>query len=139
LAVDWDLGLQLSTIRTNSGTSGPGQAGAIDMGEVDFASITEAPVSGYTADETGTVYTGMPPTADKTFRCGVNNVLDAWIIVDTSNPPPKYTISNKIFVVKTADGKYAKVWFKDYFDDRANSGHVTFDYVYNADGGRTLE
>ncbi|PIE88342.1 MAG: hypothetical protein CSA04_02390 [Bacteroidetes bacterium] len=46
---------------------------------------------------------------------------------------------SEIFVVKTADGKYAKVWLKDYFNADGESGHVTMKYSYQPDGSTKLD
>ena len=41
-----------------------------------------------------------------------------------------YTPSKNVFVVKFADGGYAKLLFTDATDAEGHSGHVTFAYEY---------
>jgi hypothetical protein len=136
-SMDWDIGFHRYDVRVNCGTSGPGQGGSQSMGVVDFESVTQAPESGYSLnDSIGVIqesgvweYTNVPG----------DTVLATWMNIDFSNPPPKYTISDEIYVILTADGKYVRIWLKDYFDDRSTSGHVTMRYTYQADGTRSFE
>jgi hypothetical protein len=44
-----------------------------------------------------------------------------------------------IYIVKTATGKYAKIWFKSYYSPENISGYVTFQYKYQPDGSKNLE
>jgi hypothetical protein len=136
-SMDWDIGFHRYDVRLNCGTSGPGQGGSQSMGVVDFESVTEAPESGYSLnDSIGVIlesgvweYTNVPG----------DTVLSTWMNIDFSNPPPKYTLSNEIYVIRTADGRYARIWLKDYFDDKSSSGHVTMQYTYQEDGSRSFE
>lgn len=46
----WDIAFQRFYIRTNSGTSGEGQGGALDTKETAFDKVTVVPTSGFIAD-----------------------------------------------------------------------------------------
>ena len=46
---DWDIALCGDKVRTNSGTSGSGQAGIISLDE-PYEQVTQAPESGYQTD-----------------------------------------------------------------------------------------
>ncbi|MEM7674850.1 MAG: HmuY family protein [Myxococcota bacterium] len=50
-SMDWDIAFSGTRIRTNSGTSGPGDAGAIEIPDQAFSSIFEAPEDGYIDDD----------------------------------------------------------------------------------------
>jgi hypothetical protein len=52
-----------------------------------------------------------------------------------------YEYSNQIFVVKTADGKYVKVWLKAYtklVEGSKKGGYITMKYAYQPDGSRSF-
>jgi len=127
----WDLGLQRYHVCTNSGTSGKGQGGAIDMGDVDFAEIKMAPAEGYTVDDS-VAYAGHGGTTTYSF----NPVLETWATMQ--GMPPTFVPSDHIFVVKTADGKYVKLWLQNYYSDEGTSGFITLQYFYQADGSTDL-
>lgn len=132
---DWDIGFHRYDVRLNCGTSGPGQGGSYNAGQIDFESLTEAPESGYSLnDSIGIIqesgdwaYTNVPG----------DTILSSWLTF--AGPPPTYTINDNIYVIKTSDGKYAKIWLKDYYNDNSETGHVTMKYVYQPDGSRELE
>ncbi len=113
----WDVAFSRTRVRTNSGTSGPGQGGAVDVGSDDFAALTEAPDAGYQADEM--VTQGRPGEAPYSG----NAALGAWFDYDssTNTVSPRATV----FAVRLADGTYAKLRFDDYDD-----GTYTLTYAY---------
>ena len=138
---NWDLAFMRNHIRTNSGASGGGQGGAYDAGVVTLASITEASSTGYVVDVNNVEHTIMdftqtPPAV--IVDVNASAVLETWGAFDTSVSPPTFNVSNKIFVVKSADGKYAKIHVKAY-SNAVGTGHVTFEYKYQADGTVSLE
>ncbi|MFC2481697.1 MAG: HmuY family protein [Capnocytophaga granulosa] len=47
---DWDIAFNRYHVKTNSGTSGKGQGGALRTEGKDFAALKEAPTEGYLAD-----------------------------------------------------------------------------------------
>ena len=134
-SVEWDIGFHRFDLRVNCGTSGPGQGGTHNAGKVDFSSITEAPEDGYSLndsidimqEEGNWVYEAVPG----------DTVLATWLTF--SGPPPTYTVNDNIYIIKTADGKYAKIWLKDYYNDNAETGYVTVKYAFQPDGSRKLE
>ena len=131
-SLEWDLGLRRYHFKTNSGTSGSGQGGAVNMGKVDFASVTEAPESGYTVDDSVTF---QGHGGSKTYS--LNPVLEGWAIME--GMPPTFVTTDSIYVLKTAEGKYAKLWLKGYYNEESVSGHITLEYFYQPDGSRKLE
>ncbi len=131
-SLEWDLGLRRYHFKTNSGTSGSGQGGAVNMGNVDFASITEAPESGYTVDDSVTFQGHGGP-----ITYSLNPVLEGWATME--GMPPVFVATDSIYVLKTADGKYAKLWLKNYYNDEGTSGYITLQYFYQPDDGRDLK
>jgi len=133
----WDIAFNRYNIRTNSGKSGNGKGGAFDAGKVDFETVVTAPAAGYTVDgdyEISDVGTGFPPP---TKVSTANTVLCKAIAF--SGPPPAYTPSDHVYIVKTADGKYTKVIFTSFYDDKGNSGFFSFKYTYQPDGSSELK
>lgn len=138
-STDWDLAFLRNHLKTNSGTSGSGKAGALDAGKITFADYKEAPESGYSVDDTIKISDPNDPTRQTMIDSPGNKILDGWGAFDYSGHPPLLTPSDHVYAVKTADGKYAKVWLKSYYNNEAKSGHVTMEYVYQSDGSRNLE
>ncbi len=129
----WDLGFQRLKIRTNSGTSGPGSGGAINMGAIEFDSLIEAPEEGYVVD---TMVIWMPGSPHED-TVSMNPELMEWFNM-SGGMPPTITAKDTVFVIKTADGKYAKIKLLDYYDQEGHSGFITFRYSYQPDGSRNL-
>ena len=127
---EWDLAFLRYDIKTNGGA-------AIMLQTSDLESVTSADVTGesFTSDVDGEVmvdmsgmmsgFVGYQPTK-------VNEVLAKWVTATPtgSMPPYTYKINGKVFVVKTADGKYAKLRFTDMSDATGKNEAATFDYEY---------
>lgn len=127
-SLEWDLKLKRYRFGTNSGTSGSGLGGAINMGKVNFDSVIEAPESEYTVDDSVTFETMGGP---KTYS--LNPVLSGWAKME--GMPPVFIPGDSIYVIKTAEGKYAKAWFQSYYHPtEGSSGHITLQYYYELSG-----
>lgn len=134
---NWDLGFNGTNIIVNSGTSGPGTAGAQVLTGI-FDEILEAPESGYGTDNKTTV----PPTY--AIPRGPGN---GWYNYDfaTNVISP---IAGRVIVVKTSEGKYAKMEILSYYKDSPESPtsadanlqrYYTFRYVYQSGTGNSLK
>jgi hypothetical protein len=44
--------------------------------------------------------------------------------------PPSYTLSNKIYILKLADGSKAALKLENYMNDAAVKGYMTIRYMY---------
>ncbi len=78
----------------------------------------------------------MPPQIG-TGTVSVNATLTTWAVQAGHG----FEADPKIFVVKTADGKYAKIYLKSMTTDPQNprTGRlVTMEYFYQPDGSRYL-
>jgi hypothetical protein len=100
----WDFAVRFATIIVNSNASGPGNAG-VQLKDGLFDSFTEAPETGYAYDTTATKLA----------------VKDDWYTYNpvTRSFAPK---AGKVFVFRTATGKYAKLEMltADPTDDNGN-------------------
>jgi hypothetical protein len=119
-SLEWDLAFRRSKVISNGGASSKiGQAGLIDLGVVGFDTITEVPTENY--------------------------VLDVSTRTDTENSvllkPYNYNYfthklkpKKNIYAVRTADNKFAKFQFLNFYCDNKEVGCVTIRYVYQDNG-----
>ncbi len=126
--LNWDLGFSRTNVRTNSGSTNPhGPAGAIRGTRQEPA---EAPETGYQIDE-WEGYGAQSLSHNPAFR--------RWY---RYNPFAAGLEPRDIwFVIRTADGGYAKLQFLSYHCPAAlGGGHgcVTFRYGYRSDFSREL-
>jgi hypothetical protein len=141
---DWDIAFHATDIRTNSGASGVGAGGSLQLFAEDslrlnerFQGLAEAPAEGYAADEEleGTfifAMTSMPPL--RTARLSASAAAAGWASIGMAGN----TQTPKVLVFKTATGRYAKVYLKSFFDEGGVPGKIAFDYVYQPDGSRSF-
>ena len=120
----WDIGFQITKVKLNGGISGPGMGSVVMLTETTFEAVTAAPADGYKADTEDTL--AIVPQSEK-----------GWYIY--TGPPTHWILplEGRVFVIKAADGTFAKVQFVGYYKDNENkkdSGFVTFEYVHQPDG-----
>ncbi|HUP01064.1 MAG TPA: HmuY family protein [Gemmatimonadota bacterium] len=120
--LEWDLAFRRNRIIVNGGVGFAGQAGAADLGAVDFETLSVAPEEGYRPTEAG--------------RDSVHSALDGWYDYGftTHVLMPKPTV----YAIRTADGRYAKLEIVSYYCPGARAGCTTFRYVYQGDGSRSF-
>ena len=124
----WDIGFQRTKVKLNGGISGPGMGSAVMLTETTFEAVTEAPADGYKADTEDTL--AIVPQSEK-----------GWYIY--TGPPTHWILplEDRVFVLKAADGTFAKVRFIGYYKDNENkvdSGFVTFEYAHQPDGSHNF-
>lgn len=134
---DWDLAFLWSYPRTNGGTSSTiGSKGAVAKTEaLDFSEeihinpdkegifVEDATVEIPIVGDNGRFI--MPPR--KKVKHTGNTLLNTWII----NPRPPFSYDNSIFIIRCANGKYAKVKMISMEDPKTNkTGYISFQYVY---------
>jgi hypothetical protein len=138
-STDWDIAFHRGDVRVNCGAAGVGQGGSFNAGKVDFASVKEAPATGYSLNTTIKIlesYT-MPPVY---VTVPGDTLVTKWLtVIPNTNAKPTYIPQDYIYVIKTAKGKYAKVWLKDYFNEAGTGGYITMKYAFQADGSRKFE
>jgi hypothetical protein len=69
----------------------------------------------------------------------INPVLYTWFTLEFAAQGTQIVPTDYIFIVRTATGKYAKVWFKSYYSATNASGFINFQYKYQPDGSKNLE
>lgn len=121
--LDWDLAFRRFQVIANGGPGFAGDAGILDLGEVPLDSLRVLPDTGYVAT---------------TVRSdSVNSAVQRWytysFLSHLLSPKPR------TYAIRTADGRYAILAFIGYYCPGAQPGCVTFRYVYQGAGGRSLE
>ena len=112
----WDIAFHRGDVRLNGGASGKGQAEALNTNKTEWSAVAEAPTTGYIKDQVGKITIAFLGSSVTEVDQPFSQTLTTWLTVDTSTPPPKYTIHNHIYVLKAADGNYVKLWIKDNKD-----------------------
>ncbi|MBO9199174.1 MULTISPECIES: HmuY family protein [Niastella] len=139
----WDIAFKTTTIKVNSGTSGPGTASA-QLVTTGFDDLIDAPENGYATD--GATGFAIP--------AGTGNGWYSYTGAAASGPQHAILpIAGKTIVVKTVNGKYAKIQIVSYYKGNPNvstaefadlakrplGGYYTIRYMVQADGSRKLK
>lgn len=122
---DWDIAIRRHVIRTNGGATGPnGQAAIAAIEDQDFSAVVRVP------DEAEFV---SDVRAKKRLH-PYNPVVDRWYKYSyTTNVLLPKSI---VYLVRTQDGKYAKMRIVSYYCKGNLAGCMTLEYVYQGDGSR---
>lgn len=147
---DWDIAFNRYNIRTNSGLSGSGKSGAYDMGLVayeDINSVSQIPDDAkFIADKEYLITMNEqmwnelyfpinkepwfdPNSGPKQMKSTANTLLEN--ALRFAGPPPEYTPSNHVYILRTADGKsYFKLqiisWYDQYKSIGERGGKISF-------------
>lgn len=120
---DWDLAVRRFRIIANGGPGFAGDGAIIDLGEVPFDSVREAPASGW-IESVGQRMDSANTAIGKWYAYGFTSHL--------LTPRPR------VWAVRTADGRYAKLEILGYYCPGADPGCLTIRYVYQGDGTRSF-
>ena len=115
----WDLAFRRFQIVANGGDGFAGRGGIADLGEVSFDRIESVPGTGYV------VNTVRGDT--------VNAALGDWY--HYSYFSHLLTPKPRVYAVRAADGRYAKLQLLGYYCPGAMPGCVTFRYAFQGGGG----
>ncbi len=126
----WDIGFRGTTIIVNGGAIRSGQGGAyIHTGT--FEELTSVPESVTFATDQSSSQLAIPTGSGKGWYNYANTIVSP--------------IPGKVLILKTGDGKYAKLEVLSYYKDApatptatSESRYFTFRYVYQPDGSKKL-
>lgn len=123
-SLEWDLAFRRGKIITNGGASNKfGQAGLIDLGEVNFDAVESVPDREF--------------VLDKSTRTDIiNPILDNWYKYNYFTH--KLTARKNVYVIRTADGKFTKTQFLSFYCADKNAGCIQMRYVYQDSGARNF-
>lgn len=129
--LSWDLAIHRYDTKTNGGT----------VMETGFDGLDALAASGKLPDGEW-----VPDTwTDSTVMVDVSGMMDGnivyapsfynaelskWLDVDTSTMPPIYTLSGKVYILKTSDGRMAAIRLSNYMNESKVKGFMTLDYIY---------
>ena len=115
----WDLAFLRHRIVANGGAAFAGDGGLLELGDVEYDSISDVPSTGYI---------GSPQPGDTT-----NAVIERWYSYNWTSHilEPRPTV----WAVRTADGRYAKLRILGYYCPGPLAGCLTFEFVYQGGGG----
>ncbi len=124
---EWDLAFRRHVIRTNGGDTNPsGQGALFGIETEDFAAVTRVPVDAAFVSDVRTKKRLWP----------YNPVVEKWYhysyTVNVLTPKPM------VYIVRTQNGKYAKLRILSYYCKGDVGGCMTFEYVYQGDGSTNL-
>jgi hypothetical protein len=119
---DWDLAFRRYQIIANGGPRFSGDGGVVDLGHVAFADVTSVPDTGYRVTE-GDAEPRNPALAGWYSYSYFSHVL---------TPKPR------VWAVRLADARYAKMQFVSYYCPNLEPGCLTFRYVYQGNGSRNV-
>ena len=122
----WDIAFKGYYVKLNGGTSGKGKAEAFRTEEKDFTKVTEAPKKGFEKDKEVT-FTSRDGSSSKE---NVSPILTGGFGSTTGaiglNPAniakygSVYGPNEWVYVIKTADGTYAKIQVTDFYNQVGN-------------------
>jgi hypothetical protein len=115
----WDIAFRRFRVIANGGAGFAGEGGIADLGEASLDGVAVVPSAGYVAN---------------TVRSdSINTAIEEWYdysyISHLLSPKPR------VYAIRTADGRYAKLQFVGYYCPGAVPGCVTFRYIYQGGGG----
>ena len=110
----WELSLKRFDIFVNSGASGPtGNVEIAVLKGADFATLTQAPTSGFTAD-----------TGSRVF----NTTEGGWYFYDLG-VHRLVTRTELIYVLHTSAGAYVKLRMLSYYDGNGTPASISLEYA----------
>lgn len=124
----WDIGFHRTDIRLNGGESGKGQGAGLETSASKLEDVVSIPTQGFVEDVINDQIIVAMPAKYETQP--MNKEVSKWAVMDMSSMPPAITLSGKVYVIRTAKGKFAKVKFTDYTNEDGKKGYVTFQYIY---------
>ncbi len=135
--MDWDIAFHRNNVRTNGGMSGNGQGGVMILNTNDFESVTQVPEGEFVVDTIYTKFMNTPDMPPVYITSTLNEEANSW--ANYNHDEGAWLLEKRnVFVIKTANGKYAKLQFLNFLNDEDASGYMTLQYVYAKDGGTTF-
>ena len=125
----WQFAIHRYDTKTNQGA-------VLETSYTSLSALQEAgkmPEGTFTADVQDKVTTDMSGMMDNNILYApspVNRVLSLWLDIDKSSMPPTYTLSKKVYLLKTKEGKFAALYLSNYMNEGFQKGYMTVDYIY---------
>lgn len=122
----WDFAVHRYDAKTNGGS-------VWETPATDFGSLPSPDGGEYVSDEwtTNRITVDMSQMMEgivvyaEDYR---NPCLSRWLNVDTSTMPPIYTLSGKVYLLRTKAGKHVALRLTNFMNDAAVKGFLTIEY-----------
>ena len=119
-SLEWDLAFRRSKVISNGGATNKfGKAGLIDLGSLNFDQVVDVPLDNY-----------IPDMATRTET--ENPILLKWYRYNYLTH--KLSAKPNTYAVRTANSKYVKVKFLDFYCANKETGCIKMQYVYQNSG-----
>ena len=119
-SLEWDSAFRRSKVISNGGATNKfGGAGLIDLGSLNFEQVVEVPRDNYIQDMATRTETENP-------------ILLKWYRYNYLTH--KLSAKPNTYAVKTANSKYVKIKFLDFYCANKETGCIKMQYVYQNDG-----
>ena len=119
-SLEWDLAFRRSKVISNGGATNKfGKAGLINLGSPNFDQVVDVPIGNYTPDMSTKTETENP-------------ILLKWYSYNYLTH--KLSAKANTYAMKTADSKYAKVKFLNFYCANKETGCIKMQYVYQDSG-----
>ena len=123
-SLEWDLAFRRGKIISNGGATNKfGKAGLMDLGEVSFDAVENVPLKDF-----------IPDTATRTQT--ENPVLLQWYKYNYITH--KLTARKNVYVMRTSDGKFAKIQFLSFYCADKQPGCIQMKYAYQDQGTKSF-
>lgn len=128
----WDFAVHHFDVKTNDG----------EVLETAYSSLNELPASSrdfsnetFVKDVWSTTNAIVDLKEMMGFRVGyqnsmINLPLTGWAVMDFSNPPPVYSSSDKVYILRMKDGSCAALRLLSYMSEAGTKGFLTVDVIY---------
>jgi len=123
-SIEWDLAFRRSKVISNGGATNKfGKAGLINLGSLDFDQVAEVPLENYVQDKATRTETENP-------------ILLKWYKYNYLTH--KLSAKPNTYAVRTANSKFVKVKFLDFYCSNKETGCIKMQYVYQDNGSNKL-
>lgn len=128
---NWDISFKRAEIKLNGGISGSGNAAAV-ISNLSFNEIEIAPEEGYIKD-------GEGPNEETGLDIPSGLAFTNWFTY--SNEQHGVQPKDQVYIIRTANNKYAKLKILSYYSDSTPSisASYTFDYTFQPGGSKVLK
>jgi len=137
IPAEWTFALHRYDCKTNGGSAYETSFSTLDelTAAIAGGTFTVPDASQFTADEDGKItvdMSGMMQGVIEYADSKINKVLGLWLDVNTSQMPPIYTMSKKVYLLRTSGGAVAAIEFTDYANPSQynTKGFISFKYIY---------
>lgn len=126
---NWDFAIHRYDVKTNNGAALQTEHFSLHVFKGNGVSLS----GDFSPDTLSRVAYDMSGMMDNNVLytdSHLNKVLCKWLDVNTSQMPPIYTLSNRVYILRLSNGQYAALLFTNYMNSASVKGYVTIRYVF---------